>query len=97
MSHLKPIEPGCLALTYGCFVPENNGKVVTVIRFVGRHPTDRLYLTEDLWETDGLFVAIGTNTKKVKYIDGYINESKLMRIDGYEDDKKLTEIAKELS
>ncbi len=37
---MKPIEPGCLAVTINCAVPENNGRVVTVIRFIGH---DTLY------------------------------------------------------
>ena len=85
---MKPIEPGCMAWTYNCVVPENNGKIVKVISFIGEVEG---FAGNDRWMTDGKFISI------YGVIHGFLNESKLLRIDGYEDDKSIEEITKELT
>jgi hypothetical protein len=57
---MKPIEPGCLAITIGLYRPESNGIVVRVIRKLGDyHPwdiskgsKDRKIEYDDCWEID---------------------------------------------
>lgn len=43
------IEPGCLAILINCNLPENNGKNVITLRFVGKIKGCK---HKDLWEID---------------------------------------------
>lgn len=76
MTDLMPIEPGCLALTYGCIHPDNNGKTVKVGQFIGR--IDGWY-GSDWWEIDKPMVdAYG------RHPDIYAShEYNLLRIGGH--------------
>lgn len=89
MTNLKPIVPGCLALTYNCRFPENNGKIVKVIRYVGE--ASGWAKGCKFWETDATVICNRHGEK-----GSFFSEYSLMRIDGYEEDKDITEIAKEL-
>ena len=81
------IEPGCLAIVVGPPVDENNGKVVTVGRYLGEisGDDDNYIWLGKRWEVDR---AIHAHSQKQ---DGpsnvyakHIAEICLMRIDGYE-------------
>ena len=78
---MRPIEKGCLAISYGCLIPENNGKVVTVGKFLGIVLD---FGIQDRWEVDKAFksqTAIGNVACEDVY---HLPEKSLMRIDGGE-------------
>lgn len=85
---MKPIEPGCMAWTYNCWNPANNGKVVKCIKFIGKVDG---WEYKDRWEIDTKMYSVLTNEEHY-----HTSERTLLRIDGYEDDKRIEEIAKEL-
>lgn len=75
----KKLEPGCKAVTVNCSMPENNGKVVTLIEFAGLVNGFSLY--DDMWITDCEFTSLfGIN-------HNYMPASQLRRID---DDQETT-------
>ena len=88
---MKEIETGCLAVTYNCTVPENNGLSVTVGKYIGFLP-NRLH--GDLWSVDVDIVTISIFSGEIIGKEGIISGSKLLRIDGesFTEDKELTEI-----
>lgn len=72
---MKPIEPGCLAITVNCKIPKNNGKTVRVGKWLGRI---RGFRPGPQWETDAMILT--TFGRKVSHI----HERNLMLIDGYD-------------
>lgn len=73
---MKPIEPGCKAMIVKSAVPANLGKVVTVVRYLGKVPGFNL---SDRWQ-----VAERIIRSKRGLIVDHTNESKLIRIDGFD-------------
>lgn len=91
--NLKPIEAGCLAVIIKAFVPENNGKVVRVGKFLGDNPpvADDAHMPfPRCWEID---TVIPTDTG---YLVKCAPEYNLLRIDG-EDFSDETETEEELT
>lgn len=90
---MKPIEPGCLAITYNCKLPENNGRVVKVIRYVG-HAADNegnKMRHVDLWLTDTTFRTTGYTMSPC------VSASRLIRIDGYDPTEEETKQEQEVT
>ncbi len=92
---MKPIEPGCLAITVNCAVPANNGRTVRVIRYLGNipHVYPGFEWSGDRWEVDGEFALQrggSTNT---------LPTFQLLRIDGYDpaEEQRETESKQDLS
>ena len=79
------IETGCLALVVGCFCKENNGKVVTVGKYIGSHPNSML---PQNWEVDVSIEMVNYITFQKMPSVFFIDESNLLRIDGYEPTKR---------
>ncbi len=75
MDKAKPIEPGCLALTYNCLVSQNNGKIVKILRYIGDDFSFAKSARKDRWEIDLIIIDTwgGKNTS--------ISVNKLLRID----------------
>lgn len=73
---MKQIETGCLAVVIGAHVPSNNGKVVTVGRYIGDVDWFDDAYDKDHWEIN---IAL-TTTKGVKIRQ--IPQCLLLRIDG---------------
>ncbi len=70
---MKAIESGCLCLIVSSVVPENNGRCVTAIRFVGGLHG---YRGEDWWLIDSLI------TDTLRNHIPYIRACRLLRIYG---------------
>lgn len=49
---MKPIETGCLAVVIGAHVPSNNGKVVTVGKYIGDVAEFNAPYKKDHWAID---------------------------------------------
>ena len=73
---LKPIEAGCLAMIIKSRAG-NEGKVVTVGRFIGKVPR---YAGENRWEIDQMMKA--TNSLGDRESCCHVREDWMMRIDG---------------
>ncbi len=93
---MNRIEPGCLAVVTHSYIPENIGKVVTVIRKTPPKKEYHYHYSGDIcWEIDAPL-------KKWCPISGYLEECFhierwLMRIDGYtesEADRAITNFYK---
>jgi hypothetical protein len=56
----KPIEPGCLALTVGTALPENNGRVVRVVQraYHGYKIPASPPTNDNPWPADGWIIRI---------------------------------------
>lgn len=90
---IKPIEPGCLAVTIGMAKPESNGIVVTVVRSVGVQPllmSDGAVTHERCWKVSKPIL------KRVGVYQMVMAESKLLRIDDYDASEDVEE-AEELT
>lgn len=83
----KPIEPGCLAMTINCVVPENNGKIVLVKKFLGKID---LFYGNRRWQVNFVF-----KTDNNGYCD-HANEHQLLRIDGGDFSHEETEESQNL-
>jgi hypothetical protein len=91
MTDLSPIIENCKALTYGCKFPENNGKIVTVIRFAGNSRRIPKYTRGDLWEISDTVTWCVKSSGGIFTVDNLIPDRHLMRIDGYVEESKMTE------
>ncbi len=86
------LEPGCKAITVGCFIEENNGLIVTCLRYVGKMVDT---WDEDLWETDTfmtnkLMHKDCTNPEPA-YHDKFCSAKNLQRIDDDSDGVQIFE------
>lgn len=73
---MKQIETGCLAVVIGAHVPSNNGKVVTVGKYLGDAKEFIEPYNKDHWEINVvLTTAAGWTTRQVP-------QFMLLRIDG---------------
>lgn len=90
MSHLKPIEPGCLCVVIKSKIPQQIGSIWTAIGLMNAGNEYKGHKLRDPTGKPGWIIENGNDWK-------WYNKESLMRIDGYEDDKEITEIAKELS
>lgn len=73
---MKPIETGCLAVVLGAYISSNNGKVVTVGRYLGDIDYFEAPYNKDHWEIDtAMITSTGFSTL-------HIPQFLLMRIDG---------------
>jgi len=77
---MKPIEAGCMALTHSTLLPENSGKIVKVIRYIG---TLEDYRAPKRWEIDCVFKCIYGGTVNS------LGEAMLMRIDDPDIQKQI--------
>jgi len=86
---LLPIVPGCMALTHNCQIPENNGKIVIVKKFLG-HVSG--WKRNPRWDTDTFGETI------LGAIDSSFAESQLLRIDGgdFKHEKDLYELPRSI-
>lgn len=79
------LEPGCMAITVGCFIDENNGKIVTCLRYVGKMEGS---WDDDLWETDtilkNLLVHKDNTDPEPSDSDPFCPSRNLQRIDDNE-------------
>jgi hypothetical protein len=86
---LKPIEPGCLAMTFGMKIAENDNKVVTVVEKIP-HPCG-FFLESDYWEVDQPILTRRRNNLTGEVLRSgivyFVPEKCLMRIDGHEVDE----------
>lgn len=95
---MKPIEEGCLAVTYGCSIPKNNGKSITVGKFIGQRIVIRegiIILTQaDDWEVNRLICKINADTGKPLPPSYSCSERRLLRIDGgdFEEEAEQEEV-----
>jgi len=83
---MKPIEEGCLAMIIGH--PNQNGAVVTVGKFIDRHPN---ISHVNLWEVDA---DIQYHYDFITTCFNICPESSLMRIDGeeFEEEEQVEEL-----
>lgn len=91
---LKPIVPGCMALTMNHNVKSNNGKIVKVIQFVGC-PENMFLEGNNYWEIDTPLQAVWTISRQPAGKVRVCPEDRLMRIDGYEKDEYDVTVEKE--
>lgn len=94
---LKPIEPGCLAVIIGARVPENNGKVVRVIEYVGDYVQNHPLMYR--WRIDTkLRAAVESGGELFYYcLIDHVAECQLLRIDGEDFQEDVEETCNELS
>lgn len=77
---MLPIIPGCLATVINSHDTGDNGKTVTVGKYLGK--VSETMLQDDMWETDVPMVVLDYITRKPIREEHYQSERRLMRIDG---------------
>lgn len=89
---MLPIEEGCLAIVINSIDTGDDGKVVTVGKYLGGACPSMLQ--QDLWEVDLPMKVINYFTREVDREEYYQSESRLMRIDGeeFEEEEELMEV-----
>jgi len=75
MNELKPIEVGCRAMIINAGTPENNNKIVTVLKCLGRMTALPSRKKGVVWKIDRLNLTLGG------IMSDLIMEDRLMRID----------------
>lgn len=102
---MKPIEPGCRAIIINR-APEDNGKEVTVITFIGEIPPQKksnkisFYRTKNNWKIDKKVKSLVRNNNHSPYrpcsneFQNFVPEQHLLRIDGYEETQEQKQSAK---
>ena len=89
----RELEPGCLAMLYNCWNPDNNGKIVTCIRFVGGCPPVDNFTPpprSTWWEVDTPIPMVRRNGQHTRTIPFSPTDS-LLRIDGYDSTEDVEE------
>lgn len=90
------IEPGCLCILVNCQLPENNGKTVTAVRYIGQLRDVRCK-NRDLWELDQNISCLvsyripGTDERRTVVEDNwkYVSSKHLLRIGDSDITKEL--------
>lgn len=86
----KPVKPNTMCVIFGAKVPENNGKIVTTIKYLGDGRPYK-YACNDLWEIDTLLASIGQCLGNINPPDYYCQESILYPIDDFNEIEQNTE------